>query len=575
MLRLFRHLKSYTDGIIAVLALMFGQSLSELFLPTLMADIVDIGIVTGNTGFILRTGALMLAVAVGGTACHIGGSFLSARTAAGFGRDLRGRLFARVEAFSLHEFDRISTASLITRTTNDVTQVQNILIVILRVAASAPLMCIGGIIMALSRDVQLSRTMVLIIPVIGAVFAVIALKAIPLYRSMQAKIDHLNLVLRENLTGIRVIRAFNRVEREQKRFHAANRDLTNTAIRVNKILATIMPVLILSLNFTTIAMIWFGSARIDGGHMQVGDLMAFLQYVMLIMFSLIMVSMMFVMFPRASVSAARISQVLDTVPEIKDPPAARAGGNPEGGVEFREVTFSYPGAEKPAVSGISFSAGPGEVIAVIGGTGSGKSTLAHLLLRFYDPDSGAVLIGGVDAREMSQENLRAKIGYVPQKAFLFAGSVAGNIRFGKEGATAEEVRHAAAVAQATAFIDGMEGGFDAPVSQGGANLSGGQKQRLAIARALVRKPEIFLFDDSFSALDFQTDARVRAALKEETREAAVIIIAQRVSTVMGADRIIVLDGGRMAGAGTHRELMESCPVYREIVYSQFAGEEIA
>ncbi len=575
MLKLFRYLRPYAAVIGAALGLIFMQSLAELFLPTLMADIVDIGIVTGDTGFIFRTGMLMLLVAVGGTCCTILGSLLASRTAAGFGRDLRGRIFARVESFSLHEFDRIGTASLITRTTNDVTQIQQVVFIALRMGARAPLMCIGGIVMALSRDVQLSRTIVVIIPVIAAIFAVIALKTVPLYQAIQVKIDRLNLVLRENLTGVRVIRAFNCIEREQKRFNAANIDLTATAIKVNQILAAIMPLLILALNIITIIIIWFGSARVDGGQMQVGDLMAFLQYVMLIMFALIAVSMIFVMFPRASASATRINQVLDTVPEIRDAPEVKATGGARGQVEFREVTFSYPGAEKPAVSGISFRTGPGEVTAIVGGTGSGKTTLVNLLLRFYDPDRGAILIDGVDLREMSQENLRARIGYVPQKAFLFSGSVADNIRFGKQEATDETVRHAAAVAQAVDFITAMEGGFDAPIAQRGANLSGGQKQRLAIARALARDPKIYIFDDSFSALDFRTDARVRAALTNETREAAVIIIAQRVSTVMGADRIIVLDGGRMAGAGTHRELMESCDIYREIVSSQYAEEEIA
>ena len=575
MLKLFRFLKPYTLSITAVLVFVFFQSISELFLPTLMADIVDIGIVTGDTGYILRIGGIMILVAVGGVFCTILGNLLSSRTAMSFGKDLRGLVFAHVQAFSRHEFDQIGTASLITRTTNDITQVQMVLIMILRMMVSAPLMFIGGIIMALSRDVQLSGTIVAIIPVIAAVIALIAIKAIPLYKSMQVKLDKLNLVLRENLTGIRVIRAFNRIDQEKKRFNEANLDLTDTAIKVNKILAIVMPALILSLNFTTIAVIWFGSARIDSGHMQVGDLMAFLQYVMLIMFSLIMVSMMFVMIPRASASASRINQVLDAVPGIKDPLRVKTDSGSRGCVEYRDVTFSYPGAEKPAVSNISFSAGPGEVTAIIGGTGSGKSTLFNLMLRFYDLDSGAILLDGVDIRDMTQERLRAKIGYIPQIALLFTGTVAENIRFGKQGATDEEIRHAAAIAQATEFITGMPGGFDAFIAQGGANVSGGQKQRLAIARALVRMPEIYIFDDSFSALDFKTDAMVRAALKKYTGESTIFIIAQRVNTVMAADRIIVLDGGRVAGIGAHKELLESCAVYREIVYSQLAKEEIA
>lgn len=575
MQKLFHYLRPFTALIGAVLGLTLVQSLAELFLPTLMADIVDIGIVTGNIPFIYKTGAVMLLVAVGGTCCTIYGSLLASRTAAGFGRDLRGSIFARVESFSLHEFDQFSTASLITRTTNDVSQVQQSLFMVLRMGLRAPLMCAGGVVMALSRDVQLSRTVMLIIPVIAAIFIFIALKTIPLYRAIQEKIDRLNLVLRENLTGVRVIRAFNCVEREQKRFSTANLDLTETAIKVNQILAAIMPALMLAMNLLTIVIIWFGSIRIDSGQMQVGDLMAFLQYIMLIMFALVTVSMLFVLLPRASASAARINEVLDTVPGIKDAARVKPGGGRKGEVEFRHVTFSYPGAAKPALSGISFRTAAGETTAIIGGTGSGKTTLANLLLRFYDPDCGAVLINGVDLRQLTQENLRAKIGYVPQKAFLFSGSVAANIRFGDQNASDEAVRHAATTAQAANFISAMEGGFKAMVAQGGANLSGGQKQRLAIARALVRKPEIYVFDDSFSALDFKTDARLRAALAGETQQAAVIIIAQRVSTVLSADQIIVLDGGRMAGLGTHWELMASCQVYREIVASQLGEEEIA
>ncbi len=575
MLKMFRYLKPFATLIGAVLGLTLAQSLAELFLPTMMADIVDVGIVDGNIPFIFKTGVLMLLVAVGGTCCTIYGSLLASRTAAGFGKNLRDHIFARVESFSLHEFDRFSTASLITRTTNDVSQIQQGVFIALRMGARAPLMCIGGVVMALSRDVRLSRTVMLFIPIIAAIFISIALKTMPLYRAIQIKIDRLNLVLRENLTGVRVIRAFNCTGREQKRFNAANLDLTATAIKVNQILAAIMPALMLAMNLLTIVIIWFGSARIDSGRMQVGDLMAFLQYIMLIMFALITVSMLFVLFPRASASAIRINEVLDTVPGIRDAARVEPGGDGGGEVEFRDVTFGYPGAARPALSGISFRTIPGQVTAIIGGTGSGKTTLANLLLRFYDPDRGAIFVDGVDLRQLSQKNLRCKIGYVPQKAFLFSGSVAANIRFGHANASDETVRHAASVAQATKFITAMDGGFEAMVSQGGTNLSGGQKQRLAIARALVREPEIYIFDDSFSALDYKTDARLRAALVGETRQAVVIIIAQRVNTVLGADRIIVLDGGRMAGSGTHRELMDSCHIYREIVASQFGEGEIA
>ncbi len=575
MIKLLKYLKPYSLLVTGVLLFMFIQVLSELFLPTLLADIVDIGIVNGDTGFILRVGGVMLTVALGGTFAMILGSLLSSKAAVGFGRDLRNRLFTRVESFSLHEFDQFGTASLITRTTNDINQVQMVLLMMLRMMVTAPLMLIGGIIMAVSRDLELSRIVLVVIPGLAAAVIVIAVKVIPMFKAMQLKLDKLNLVLRENLTGIRVIRAFNRIDHEKKRFNEANADLTRTAIRVNQIMASIMPVLMLTLNFTAVAIIWYGGMRIDSGNMQVGDLMAFLQYVMLILFSLIMLSMMFVMIPRASASATRINQVLDTLPEINDPPQVQTASGAKGYVEFRDVTFSYPGAEKPAVCNISFSTGPGEVTAIIGGTGSGKSTLAGLMLRFYDVDSGAILIDGVDVREMPQKELRAKIGYVPQKSLLFKGSVADNIRFGNQDATEEEVLRAAEIAQAEGFISGMDGGFDAEIDQGGVNVSGGQKQRLSIARALARRPEIYIFDDSFSALDFKTDAKVRAALKEETALATMLLIAQRVGTVMDADRIIVLDGGRICGVGKHQELLKSCDLYREIVLSQLSEEEIA
>jgi ATP-binding cassette, subfamily B, multidrug efflux pump len=392
---------------------------------------------------------------------------------------------------------------------------------------------------------------------------------------MQVKLDNLNRVLRENLTGIRVIRSFNRVEHEKKRFNEANWDLTQTAIKVNKIMAAMMPIMMMVLNLSTVAIVWFGGLRISNGHMQVGDMMAFIQYAMQIMFSFIMLSMMFVMIPRASVSAVRINEVLDMTADVKDPSSSLSGNGTRGYVEFKDVTFSYPGAEMPAIVNISFSMKPGEVTAIIGGTGSGKSTLINLIPRFYDVDNGKVLVDGVDVREMTQEQLRKKIGFVPQQSVLFTGTIAENIRYGKENATADEVEHAAEIAQANEFISNMPEGFDAVIAQGGTNVSGGQKQRLSIARALVRKPEIYIFDDSFSALDFKTDAKLRAALKGETGDSTVLIVAQRVSTIMDADQIIVLDNGEINGIGKHKELMESSAVYREIVMSQLSEEEIA
>jgi len=437
------------------------------------------------------------------------------------------------------------------------------------------MMCIGGIVMAVNKDAKLSLVIVVVIPVLVGAIAIIALKGLPLFKAMQVKLDTLNRVLRENLTGMRVIRSFNRTEHETKRFNDANVDLTNTAIKVNKIMAAMMPIMMLVMNFATIAIVWFGGIRISNGDMQVGSLMAFIQYAAQIMFSLIMVSVIFVIVPRASASATRINEVLNMVPEINDPAQPRQDNGKRGYLAFEDVTFYYPGAEQPAISNISFDASPGETTAIIGGTGSGKSTLLSLIPRFYDVGSGRVLIDGVDVRELTQEQLRAKIGFVPQKSVLFTGTIAENIRYGKEDASDEEIQHAAEIAQATEFISNMKDGFESDIAQGGSNISGGQKQRLSIARALVRDPEVYVFDDSFSALDFKTDSKLRAAMKEVTANATVLLVAQRVSTVMDADRIIVLDDGGIVGIGKHRELMATCDVYREIVSSQLSEEESA
>lgn len=603
MRRLFRFLTPYRRPVLFVIILVFMQSFAELYLPTLMASIVDQGVVPGNVGHIWRVGGLMLLVAAAGAGAAIAATYFSSRTASAFGRDVRTSLFRRVTSFSMHEFVELGTATLITRTTNDVTQVQQVLFMMLRMMISAPMMAVGGIIMAVAKDRALSLVIVVVIPVLAIVIGIIAAKGMPLFRALQEKIDTLNRVVRERLTGVRVVRAFNRTDHERRRFGAANRDLTDIGIRVHRLMAATMPVMMVILNMTTVAIMWFGGLRIDGGHMQVGDLMAFIQYVLLIMFSVLMVSMMFVIYPRAAVSAGRINEVLETVPEIVDAPDARrlsrpavAGGglaagdtgvsdgaaprgsqtelNEWGVVEFRNVTFHYPGAEQPAVSDISFRAAPGQTTAIIGGTGSGKSTIIQLLTRFYDVTDGQVLVDGVDVRERTQADLRAAIGLVPQKAVLFSGTIADNIRYGKQDATDEEIRRAAEVAQATEFIDALADGFDTVIDQGGANLSGGQRQRLTIARALVRRPRVYVFDDSFSALDFKTDAKVRTALRSETSDSSMIIVAQRVSSIMDADQIIVLDEGRAVGIGTHEELLRTCDVYREIVISQL-GEEAA
>src|SRR5579883_1509954 len=575
MMKLLRFMKPYRMPLVVVLVLAFAQSLANLYLPTLMADIVDKGIVNKDIGYIWRVGGLMLLVAIGGTIAAVIGSFFAARIATGFGKIIRGKIFNHVEQFSLHEFDRMSTASLITRTTNDTTQVQQVLIITLGFLVTAPMTLIVGVILAINQDATLSWVLVVIIPILVGVIMLLLTKAIPLSHIMQTKLDKLNLILDEGLTGVRVVRAFDRVRHEEQRFDRANLELTDVAIRVNRMIASMMPIMMLMVNVSSIAILWFGGLRIDNGQMQFGALFAFLQYAMQILFSLLMVSMLFIMLPRAAASADRINEVLALEPGITDAKQVKEANEQRGSVEFVDVTFSYPGAEEPALSNISFSARPGQVTAIIGGTGAGKSTLVNLIPRFYDVDSGHVLVDGVDVREMAQEQLRAKIGFVPQKAVLFSGTVAQNIRYGKEDASDEEVRHAAEIAQATEFISEMPDGFDSVIAQGGINVSGGQKQRLSIARDLVRKPEIYVFDDSFSALDFKTDARLRAALRKETLHATVLIVSQRVSTVMDADQIIVLDEGHVAGIGTHQELMETCEVYREIVSSQLSMEEIA
>lgn len=591
MIKLFKFLKQYTLQILVIVVLVFTQVLANLYLPTLMADIVDKGIMQkdvvqtisflGFTGaykgvdYIIRIGGFMLLISAGGVICSVVAAFLSSRTAVGLGRIIRNKLFEKVEGFSLHEFDKVGTATLITRTTNDVTQIQTVTVMIFSIMLFAPLTAIGGVVMALREDTELTWIFAVVVPLLGIIIAATLKYAMPLFKLMQVKIDKLNLVLREKLTGIRVIRAFNRVGTEEDRFDDANTDLMNNAVKVNKIMAFLLPIMMLIMNITTVAIIWFGGKRIDVGSMQVGSLIAFIQYGMQILFGFLMLAMVFIMIPRAQASAIRINEVLDMEPEIIDPKNAILADKESGYVEFVDVSFSYPGAEQPAISDITFSAKPGEITAIIGGTGSGKSTLVNLIPRFYDAASGSVLVDGVDVREMSQESLRSKIGFVPQNTVLFSGTIADNIKFGKDNATADEIQHAATVAQATEFVNGMKDGYEHVIAQGGTNVSGGQKQRLSIARALIRQPEIYIFDDSFSALDFKTDAKLRVALKKETAKSTVLIIAQRVATVMDADRIIVLDDGRIAGMGTHKELLTSCKIYHEIVSSQLSEEELA
>lgn len=575
MLKLIKNLKPFTVTISFIFVFIFGQAMAELALPTLMSDVVNNGMMKGDNGYIMTYGVYMLIVALASTTCSVIGAWLSAKVALGVGRNLRINLFTKVENYSLNEFDKLGTASLITRTTNDIVQIQTVLVMMLRFMIYAPVMSIGGIIMAVSKDKDLTVILLVSIPVLMIFLGAIAFSVMPAFKTMQKKLDRLNMVMRENLTGIRVIRAFNKLDHERERFKTANGELTDTSIKVNQTMAIMQPVMMLVLNVTSVAITWFGGWRIAQGTMQIGDMMAFIQYAMQIMFSFIMVAVMFVMVPRAQASAERVNEVLEMESEIVDPKQSQKLQEKKGFVEFQNVSFRYPGAEEPALCNITFEAKPGEITAVIGGTGSGKSTLINLIPRFYDICEGEILVDGVKISELYQNELRSKIGFVPQSAILFTGTISDNIRYGKKDATDQEIHHAAEIAQATDFISEMPLGFDTEIAQGGSNVSGGQKQRLSIARALVRKPEIYIFDDSFSALDFKTDSKLRAALKTETKTSAVIIIAQRVSTVMDANQILVLDEGAMVGKGNHYELMKNCQVYREIVASQLSEEELS
>ncbi|WP_461370314.1 ABC transporter ATP-binding protein [Candidatus Darwinibacter acetoxidans] len=574
MWKLKHYIKPYLLTLVVVSGLVFLEVMSTLRLPDLMSRIVDEGIALGNVGLIWRVGAVMLLVASAGVACSIAGSYLASRASSGFGRDLRFAVFSRVGQFSPREFGQFGTASLITRTTNDVQQIQQMFHMSMRMALRAPLMAVGGVLMVVRKDAQLAVILLALIPVMAAIIGFVVLKGVPLFKGLQTRLDRLSLVLREQLIGVRVIRAFNKGRDEQERFQKANRDLTEATLRVSRMMITLMPLLGLLINFTNIVIIWFAAQRIDAGVMQVGNLMAFLQYTMQIFMAVMMLSMIFMQLPRASASAERIVEVLHTEPVIKDPETPSTLHSDRGVVQFEDVTFSYPGAAQPVLSGISFTARPGETTAIIGGTGSGKSTILELLLRFHDPDSGRITLDGVDIRHLSQRYLRSRLGYVPQQAVLFSGTIASNIRSGKGDAADEEVEEAARVAQALGFIKERDGGFDAEVAQGGTNLSGGQKQRLSIARALVRKPKVYLLDDTFSALDYKTDANLRRELAQAAQDAAVIVVAQRVSTILHAEQILVLDAGRIVGQGTHGELLRSCRVYQEIVASQFGEEAV-
>ena len=570
-----RYLPPYRNALVAVVVLQFFGTLAALYLPTLNADIIDNGVAKADTQYILQIGAIMLAITFVQVACTIGAVWFGARSSMGFGRDTRAAIFHQVGAFSAREVTHFGAPSLITRTTNDVQQVQMLVLLTCTMMVSAPIMCVGGIIMALRQDVGLAWLIALSVTVLVVAIALIVSRMVPLFRVMQKRLDNVNRVLREQITGIRVVRAFVREPVERERFDVANADLTDVAIRVGRLMALMFPVVMFVLNASSVAVIWFGGHRIDAGEMQIGSLTAFLSYLVQILMSIMMATFMLVLIPRAAVSAERITEVLDTDSTVvpTDSPVAEVVSR--GTVEMIGATFQYPGADEPVLCDVSFLARAGQTTAIIGSTGSGKTTLLSLVPRLFDATGGTVLVDGVDVRDLAPDVLHARIGLVPQKAYLFSGTIASNLRYGREDATDEDLWEALRISQADDFVSALSEGLEAPVAQGGTNFSGGQRQRLAIARAVVRKPEIYLFDDSFSALDLATDARLRAALRPTTRESTVIVVAQRVSSIVDADQILVLDEGELVGVGTHEELLESCPTYAEIVQSQLPAEVAA
>jgi len=576
LIKLLRtYLRPYTTALIAVVALQLVATMASLYLPSLNADIIDKGVAKGDTGYIVSTGGWMLVVTLAQIACSIAAVYFGARAAMAFGRDVRSAIFHTVGTFSAREVAQFGAPSLITRNTNDVQQVQMLVLMTATLMVSAPIMCVGGIIMALRQDVGLSWLMAVCIPVLVIAIALIVVRMVPLFRSMQARIDVVNRVLREQLSGIRVVRAFVRERDEAERFAEANAALTSTALQAGRLMVLIFPTVMLILNASSVAVLWFGAGRVDSGEMQIGALTAFLMYLMLILTSVMMATFMAIMIPRAAVSSDRITEVLNTESSVIPPEHPVREVHSHGELELRDVEFRYPGAAAPVLQNISFRARAGQTTAVIGSTGAGKTTLISLVPRLFDATSGDVLIDGVGVRDLDPEMLWNRIGLVPQKPYLFTGTVASNLRYGNPQATDAELWKALEVAQAADFVRAMAGGLEARIAQGGTNVSGGQRQRLAIARALVRQPEIYLFDDSFSALDLATDARLRAALRPHTAQATVVIVSQRVSTVSDADQIVVLDDGAIVGLGRHEELLRKCPTYVEIVQSQLAAEPAA
>lgn len=577
LVRLLRErLAPYRAWIALVVVFQFLGVVAMLYLPSLNADLIDHGVVTGDTDYILRVGGLMLLISLGQVACSVAAVWFGSRIAMGFGRDVRAAIFHRVGTYSARELQQFGAPSLITRSTNDVQQNQMLVLMGCNIAVQSPIMMVGGVVMALREDVGLGWILAVVVPALFVSVGFVVSRMVPSFRGMQARIDEVNRVLREQITGIRVVRAFVREPHERERFGTANDELTEMSVRAGRWLATMFPLVMLVVNVSSVAVIWFGGHRVDSGQMEVGALTAFLSYLMQILMSVMMATFMLMMVPRASVCADRIVEVLDTQSSVP-PPERPAAPDPErrGHLDLDGVTYAYPGADEPVLADLSFSARPGQTVAVIGSTGAGKTTLVNLVPRLFDATSGTVRVAGRDVRDLEPDLLWAQLGLVPQKAYLFSGTVRSNLQHGKPDATDEEMWAALEVAQGRDFVAALPEGLDAPVAQGGTNLSGGQRQRLAIARALVRKPGIYLFDDAFSALDLATDARLRAALRPETRDATVLIVAQRVSTIRDADLILVLEDGRVVGRGTHRELLADCATYQEIVTSQLSAEEAA